>query len=73
MDIDLMYRFVLGPAVRAVGSYDPDDVMPYIEERLTQQEYNIIFNFMLWVFENKKTFGSGNFMEVFHEWLTTVD
>jgi hypothetical protein len=44
-------------AVATLGSYKIEDVLPYIEEKLTFEEHDIISAFLHWVFEDVKNRG----------------
>ena len=54
--------------VKQVGSYDPDEVFPYIEEQLTGAEYVVAQGFLTWMCENDLTFGHGNINQRFDEY-----
>jgi hypothetical protein len=43
--------------LKAAGSYDPEAVLPHIEERLTVRESDVLQAFLRWCHENKRTFG----------------
>ncbi len=53
--------------VQQCGSYDPDEVFPYIEEQLTQTEYVVAACFLTWICQNKLTFGHANIDKRFKE------
>lgn len=55
-------RTLLLMAVRQTGSYDPDDTLPAIEERLTGPEYAVAEAFLRWVGADRehRAFGHGN-------------
>lgn len=56
--------------VRAMGEYDPETVLPFIEEELTFTETVQAEGFLKWVVKNKKTFGHGNIDTVFDEYMS---
>lgn len=56
-------------AVRAAGSYSPDEVLPYIEESLTVSEASDIREFLGWVHKHGRGFGHGNIGAVWREFL----
>lgn len=53
-------------AAKVCGTYDPEEILPYIEEGLTQSEYEVMESFFTWLHDNKKTFG-WNLVSVFGE------
>jgi len=55
--------------VKTFGTYDPDMIMPYIEEDLTIDQYYQIERFFSWLHENGLHFGSGNIGEVWAKYL----
>jgi hypothetical protein len=57
---------LLHNGVKTIGSFEPDKVLPFIEEQLTSQEYETGYAFLSWVADNNKTFG-WNLPEVFNE------
>ena len=54
--------------VKITGSYDPQDVLSYIQEDLTPTEYDAVEEFLTWVDDRRKTFGHGNIQELWEEW-----
>lgn len=54
--------------VRQAGSYQPEDVLPRIEEVLTIPQYRKIRSFLTWVCENNRKFGHGNISAVIEEY-----
>ena len=56
-------------AVKSSGTYNPEANMLYFEEDLIGKEYEVIYRFLAWCFDKKKTFGSGNYQQVFQEFL----
>ena len=41
-------------AVDTFGTFDPDEIMPYIEERLTPIEFNTIGFFCQWIMKDRE-------------------
>lgn len=58
-------------ACKEAGTYDPDEVLPRIEEQLTGPEYDSANGFLAWVMkdEDNRHFGHGNIDTVFGQWL----
>ena len=54
-------------AVKQMGSYDPKEALPYIEEQLTVREIEISEKFLNWVVTNEKKFGRGNLAKLWEE------
>jgi len=63
--------FLIPKGVELVGSYEPEEVLSYIDERLTNMEYAAVFLFLTWVSENNKTF-KPSLPEVWAKWETTL-
>ena len=59
---------LLRMTVKECGSYDPDEVMPRIEEQLTGDQYEIVDKFLTWVRDNNLGFGR-NIQEVYSAYL----
>lgn len=57
--------------VSTLGSYDLDEIMPYIEEELTPAEYDQAEAFLVWVTTFDKTFGH-NIHEVYAEFAKST-
>lgn len=55
-------------AVRERGTYDPEDVLPLIEEHLTAEECSVANSFLGWVHREKKNFGWATIDTIYHEW-----
>ena len=53
--------------IKQSGSYEPKEAMGPCLEQFYMSEWFQIERFMRWVHENGKTFGSGNYEEVFRE------
>lgn len=60
---------LISSAVRMEGTYDPDEILYLFEESLYIKEAPSVIKFLTWVHKNNKTFGSGNYEEVFLEFL----
>ena len=58
---------LLSMAVKSTGTFNPKDVLPYVGEELYVDEIDEIEKFLQWMTDNGKTFGSGNYEEVFAE------
>lgn len=61
---------LISQGVKSVGSYDPGEILFIFEEQLYTDEVKDIIKFLTWMHENQKSFGSGNYEEVFKEFLT---
>lgn len=55
-------------AVKMAGTYDPDEVLVYIEESLTGEEFDASHAFLKWVQDNGREFGRGNFWDIWAQW-----
>jgi hypothetical protein len=53
-------RALLFIGVKAAGSYDPEAVLPYIEERLSVGESHLAQAFLGWCHRNERAFGHAN-------------
>jgi hypothetical protein len=60
-------RALLFTGVKAAGSYDPEAVLPHIEERLTTEECHLADAFLKWCHENELPFGRANLEARFRE------
>ncbi len=58
--------------VRQCGSYEPEEVLSYIEESLNNLELMECEAFLTWVSQNKKTFGHGNIEALWAEHQSTL-
>jgi len=58
---------LISAAVKTVGSYDPDEILYLFEEQLYVDDYDEVVEFLRWVHKKGKTFGHGNYEEVFTE------
>jgi hypothetical protein len=54
---------------RMVGSVNPDELLPFIEERMTARQYRTALTFLKWCQTNSITFGHGTIDLRFHEWM----
>ena len=59
---------LVSSGVRAIGSFDPEQIIPYFEEQLRINEIQEIEDFLTWVHENNKQFGRANYEAVFAEY-----
>jgi len=55
-------------AVKAEGTYNPDEVMYLFEESLTFAEYDKIKGFLSWVHDTGSNFGWGNIQAVYSQY-----
>lgn len=53
-------------AVSTIGSYDPEEVVPYFEEALTIEQSTVMWDFFEWLHSNRRNFDT-NFVETFGE------
>jgi hypothetical protein len=58
--------------IRTEGTFNPDDIFYLFEEQLLACQIDRIYNFLKWCHNNKKTFGSGNYEQVFSEYLKSI-
>jgi hypothetical protein len=66
---------LISSGVKALGSYNPDEILFMFEEQLYVDQYEEIIAFLKWVHENHEKdsagpysgFGSGNYEKVFAE------
>lgn len=63
---------LIAQAVRMTGTFNPKDIFFFFEESLYIKQADTIWNFLEWVHENGKTFGSGNYEDVFKEFLSST-
>lgn len=68
----LLYTLI-SSGVNMSGTFDPLEILPYIEEQLTCVEYNQVEHFLEWVHNNDKQFGSGNYEQVYQEYLKATE
>lgn len=61
-------RRLLLKAVKQAGTYNPDEVLTFIEEDLTQEEYYTLYGLLDWCWKNNKTFGRENLGFVFGQY-----
>lgn len=59
---------LISQGVKCEGSFDPHLIYYYFEESLLISEASDIWQFLAWVHTNGKSFGHGNYEEVFAEW-----
>lgn len=60
---------LLSMAIKTTGSYNPSDTMFFIEEQLTEDECDLAYAFLTFVYKNDLAFGSGNYEEVYSLFL----
>ncbi len=57
---------LLKHGARMAGAFEPEILLPFIEEQMTQEENDTALKFLTWVTRNSKKFGH-NLPEVFAE------
>jgi hypothetical protein len=67
--MDQPLRVLLLIGVKAAGSYDPEAVLPHIEERLTREGSGLAEAFLRWCCENERSFGHANLETRYQEFL----
>lgn len=60
---------MLYQAIKITGSYDPDITLSVFFDELTNEEYHTLYDFLKWVHNNNRAFGSANFVSTYSEWL----
>jgi hypothetical protein len=58
-------KTLLRMAVKQAGTFNPDECLFYVEEHLDDEEFSLASRFLRWLHLHGKTFGSGNFEDVF--------
>lgn len=53
--------------VKQYGSFDPEIALCGVEEQMTGKEATTAFEFLSWVYKNKKVFGTATIDERFEE------
>ena len=61
--------YKISQGVKCEGSYDPKLISCYFIEDLYVDEVDTILDFLQWCHDNNKTFGRGNYEEVFSDFL----
>ena len=64
---------LISSGVKMCGSYDPDEIFAAFEEELLCSQVDEIYEFLKWVHETGKKFGSGNYEQVFAEYRAACD
>jgi hypothetical protein len=59
---------LISEAVKCTGTFNPKKILCFFEESLYCHEFDEIEDFLSWVHANGKTFGSGNYEQVFSEY-----
>lgn len=67
-----LYSIISKP-IKQLGTTNPDIVMGLIGEKLTFIQYNIINDFLKWVYTNNKKFGFDNYNTLFIEYKKTTE
>ena len=60
---------IITDGFKRLGTLNPDDILVFFEERLFGDEVEDTVAFLKWCRENNKTFGRGNYEEVYAEYL----
>lgn len=60
-------RTLLLMGVKQAGSYDPAEVLIYIEEMLSFPDIDVAGDFLKWCHKNGRKFGHGNIEKVFQD------
>lgn len=55
-------------AVKQAGSYDPDDALTFVEEQMTDKEYEQASMFLRWATVHEKTFGTATIDQRYEEY-----
>ena len=63
---------VVSRACKACGTYDPEELMPYFEEEVTNEEYDKSYAFLKWCYDENKPFGHSNYEEVYAEFRNSL-
>ena len=63
---------LLRQAAKTLGTYENEQVLGYIEESLTIEEYEEVNEFLTWLNKGQKTYGH-NLAEVWDEWRVSKD
>lgn len=56
---------LISSGVKMLGTFDPNEIFTFFEEELLISQIDEIYSFLKWCHQNKETFGSGNYEEVF--------
>ena len=59
-------------AIKTTGNYNPSENIPRFVEQLTSKEYQLVDEFLSWVYENGHTFGRGNFDEMYGSYIDSL-
>jgi hypothetical protein len=62
---------LISQGVSMEGTFDPNRIFFYFEERLYSGQADIIWKFLEWTHANGKFFGRGNYEDVFREFLSS--
>jgi len=62
---------LISRGVKTYGTFNPDEIMFLFEEELYVDEYDTIYDFLMWCHVEGKGFGHGNYEERFSEFLLT--
>jgi len=65
--LPLHLEILLLHTAQTAGTLDPDVFLPFIEERLTQPEFDSMHAFLKWLTDNGLHFGHGNIQRRFAE------
>lgn len=62
---------LISQAIKAMGTYNPAEILCLFEEQLTIDEVGDIAEFLAWCHRTANEFNSGNYEEVFRLWQLT--
>jgi hypothetical protein len=65
-------HLLLLQAVKAAGSFDPNQSLHYVEEQMALEEAQLAKAFLQWVTDNKRQFGHGTVRDVWRDWQLTL-
>ena len=63
------YELIAG-GVNAHGSYNPEEILYFFEERLRIDDVEPIISFLQWCHNTGSRFGRGNYAALFQEYLS---
>ena len=59
---------LISSAINTLGTYNPNEILPFFEEKLYSDEVKEIKDFLQWCYDNDKKFGRINYEEVFRKY-----
>jgi len=60
---------MISEGVKTIGTFNPEKIFFIFEEDLYVNESDTIYAFLNWCHQNNRTFGSGNYEEMFQKFL----